>query len=305
MPNTLAHIGIQGPLNSLLCKGTSPQWMLLGCILPDIPWISQRLLTLVPGLDPYALRLYSLNQASLFFCLFLAAALALTTGRPLRIFLLLSLNSLLHLLLDATQIKWANGVQLLVPFSWSLLRLDWFWPEHLSCYAATLIGLLFLACKWRQTAATDLQLARPQAGKITIMACLLLFYTAGPLLFFKQALAADNHFSRTLMDRTERSGKEIELDRAVFSLEKKNIRAFTGETFSLRGPLPERSGLVSVQGHFIDPTTIEVTASHQHNHYRAPASSLGLLLIAALWIHSLILTKIRPQPHTPQQGALP
>ena len=302
MPNTLAHIGIQGPLNSLLYKGTSPQWMLLGCMIPDIPWIAQRALQLVPGLDPYTLRLYSLNQASLFFCLFLAAALALTTTSPLRIFLLLGVNSLLHLLLDAMQIKWANGVHLLVPFSWSLLRFDWSWPEHLAYYAATLAGLLFLAWNWRKIAATDLQLARPQAGRIILILCLLFFYGAGPFLFFKQALQADNHFCRTLMNQSERIGKKIELDRGVFSLETKNIRAFTGETFTLNGPLPETSGLLSVQGHFIDAGTIQVTAYHRHNRYRAQAASLGLLLIAVLWAHSLIR---RHQTNIPQQGALP
>ena len=302
MPNTLVHIGIQGPLNSLLCKGTSSQWMLLGCVIPDIPWITQRALKFVPGLDTYTLRLYSLNQASLFFCLVLAAALALTTRTPLRIFLLLGFNSLLHLLLDATQIKWANGVQLLVPFSWSLLRFDWSWPEHLAYYAATLAGLLFLAWNWRKIAATDLQLARPQAGKTLIILCLLLFYSSGPFLFFKQALQADNHFCGTLMNPTERIGKKIELDRAVFSSEKKEIRAFTREIFALRGPLPGTSGHLSVQGNFIDANTIQVTAFHQHNQYRAQAASLGLLLIAALWAHSLIL---RHRTNTHHQGALP
>jgi hypothetical protein len=275
--------------------------MLLGCIIPDIPWIAQRALQLVPGLDAYTLRLYSLNQASLFFCLVLAAALALTTRTPRHIFLLLGFNSLLHLLLDATQIKWANGAHLLVPFSWSLLRFDWSWPEHLAYYAATLTGLLFLAWNWRKIAATDLQLARPQAGKILIILCLLLFYGGGPFLFFKQALQADNHFCRTLMNPTERIGKKIELDRAIFSHETKDIRAFTGETFSLRGPLPETGGLLSVQGYFIDAGTIQVTAFHRHNRYRAQAASLGLFLIAALWTHSLIL---RHRTNTPQQGAL-
>jgi len=302
VPNTLVHIGIQGPLNSLLYKGTTPQWMLLGCIIPDIPWIAQRALQLVPGINPYTLRLYSLNQASLFFCLVLAAALALTTRSPLRVFLLLGFNSLLHLLLDATQIKWANGVHLLVPFSWSLLRFDWSWPEHLAYYAATLAGLFFLALNWQKIAATDLQLARPPAGKIIFILCLLSFYGAGPFLFFNQALQADNHFCRTLMGSTERIGKKIELDRAIFSHETKNIRAFTGETFALNGPLSETSGLLSVQGHFIDAGTIQVTAYHRHNRYRAQAAALGFLLIAALWAHSLVR---RHQTNFPQQGALP
>lgn len=305
MPNTLAHIGIQGPLNSLLLKGINPQWMLLGCVIPDIPWITQRILTLVPGIEPITLRLYSLNQASLFFCLFLAAALALAGSRPLPIFLLLSLNSFLHLLIDATQIKWANGVQLLVPFSWSLLRFDWFWPEHRVYLAATVGGLLFLALSWRKMAATDLQIGQPPAGKKAIILCLLLCYSAGPFLFFQQALEADNHFCQTLTNREERIGKEIELDRVPFSAADKKVRAFTKELLTLQGPLPETSGPLSVQGYFVDPTTIQVTAYHQHNQYRAMAASLGLLLIAALWAHCLIRRKFHHQPSTPQQGALP
>ncbi|MDD3814577.1 MAG: hypothetical protein PHZ02_08015 [Desulfocapsaceae bacterium] len=287
MPNTLVHIGTQGPLNSMFGKGASPQWMLLGCIIPDIPWILQRILKFIPGIDPYALLLYSLNQASLFFCLFMAAALALSTRRFLHIFLLLSLNCLLHLLLDATQIKWANGVQLLVPFSWSMLRFDWFWPEHISYYVATLAGLLFLAFNWRKIAATDLEITRPTAGKTTIIACLLLFYSAGPFLFFKQALAADNHFCRTLMGQNDRAGKNIELDRVIFFSETKSVRPFSGEVFTLHGPLPDTSGLISVQGYFIDPDTIQVTGFHQHNQYRTVTTFIGLLLIAALWFQSL------------------
>jgi hypothetical protein len=307
MPNTLAHIGIQGPLNSLLGKGSSPQWMLLGCILPDIPWILQRLLKLVAGIDPYTLRLYSLNQASLFFCLFLAAALALVTSRPRQIFLLLSLNSLLHLLIDATQIKWANGVHLFVPFSWAMLRLDWFWPEHFSCYTATLAGLIFLAFNWQKIVTTDLQIKRPTAGKISIILCLLLFYGAGPLLFFGPALQADNHFIRTLMNTHERTGKEIELDRALFSLQEKSITAFSGETFALRGPLPETSGSLSLQGIFIDPVTIQTSSYHQHSQFRDKATYLGIFLVAALWLYSLIAGTLSRQPRTPhpQQGVLP
>ncbi|MEK6202383.1 MAG: hypothetical protein N2A40_08205 [Desulfobulbaceae bacterium] len=296
MPNTLVHIGTQGPLNSLLCKGTSPHWMLLGCITPDIPWILQRILTAIPGIDPYTLRLYSMNQASLFFCLFIAAALALVTRRPLLIFLLLSLNCLLHLLLDATQIKWANGVHLLVPFSWSMLRFDWFWPEHISYQTATIVGLIFLAFNWKKIAATELELTRPTAAKVPIIFFLLLFYGGGPFLFFKQALAADNHFCHTLMSQSDRTSKNIELDRVYFSSESKSIKLFRGEIFTLHGPLPDANSLISVQGHFIDPNTIQVTEFHQHHQYRTITSSLGLLLIATLWVHSLILRKRVKKP---------
>ncbi len=296
MPNTLVHIAIQGPLNNLLNKGSYPQWLLLGCIIPDIPWILQRIFHVAPGIDPYILRLYSLNQASLFFCFFIAAALALTTRRPGPIFMLLSLNSFLHLLLDATQIKWANGVHLLVPFSWSMLRFDWLWPEHYFYLGATMAGLLFLACYWRKITATELEIVRPTAGKAALILGLLLFYVAGPVLFFNQAVAADNHFARTLMAASDRAGKYIELDRVFFAGEDKTVRPFSGEIFTLQGLLPAKSGLISVQGYFTAAKTIQVTRYHQHTQYRAMASYLGLLLIAAIWIHSLI----RRRSPTPQ-----
>lgn len=291
MPNTLAHIGIQGPANRLFFSGALPQWMTLGCVLPDIPWISQRVLKLLaPGIDLYSLRLYSINQSSLFFCLILSAALALATRRFLPVFGILAINSFLHLVIDATQIKWANGVHLLTPFSWELLRFDWFWPEHISCYATTLAGLLFLLFTWKKTAAVDLQLALPSAWKGGVLLGLLLFYLLGPQLFYQQTLAANNHFLHTLINKTVRPGKAIEFDRGRFSADDNTFRPFNGETFKLQGQLPQASGRISLQGRFLTPETIEVAAFHQHSRFRDNAATLGILLVAVLWLHSLINT---------------
>jgi len=51
MPNTLAHIAIQAPLTRLGMKEAPLQWIAVGCIIPDIPWIVQRIFTYLPGID--------------------------------------------------------------------------------------------------------------------------------------------------------------------------------------------------------------------------------------------------------------
>lgn len=102
MPNTLVHLGIQGIATRLMIREADYKWIFTGAILPDIPWILKRAVTtIVPGVDPIDLRLYAIAQSSLAGCLFLAGALAIFSRRPWRVFFILVLNSLIHLLLDA------------------------------------------------------------------------------------------------------------------------------------------------------------------------------------------------------------
>jgi hypothetical protein len=215
------------------------------------------------------------------------------TRTPGRIFFILSLNSLFHLLIDATEIKWANGVQLLVPFSWSLQRVDWFVLEHPIYYVATGAGLAFLGCHWRTIVALDLQLIRPSLRRVLVMGGLVLVYAVAPLFFIAPALRADNHFCQTLMNTTERPGKKIEIDRGRFSKEDATLRVFTGESFAVVGQHPPTSGHLSIQGFFRDPHTIEITAWNTHTSYRDKATVLGILLTVAIWIHSLLQTPMQ------------
>ncbi|MBU1139998.1 MAG: hypothetical protein KKA76_13540, partial [Proteobacteria bacterium] len=183
LPNTLAHIGIQTPLTGFLTKEVPLQWIVLGCIIPDIPWIVQRILHTIADIDPVALHLYATTQASLVYCLILSLALAMLTRNSRTIFLVLAMNSLFHLLIDATQIKWGNGVNLLVPFSWKTLHLNLFWPEHFSSYLLTGIGLLTLLLHWQKAIHCDLNLQRPNPAKIfCLITCLVLYLFSPPLL---------------------------------------------------------------------------------------------------------------------------
>ncbi|HID02690.1 MAG TPA: hypothetical protein EYP18_05730, partial [Desulfobacterales bacterium] len=80
MPNTLVHIAIQTPLTRLGMKEAPLQWIAVGCIIPDIPWIVQRIFTYFPGIDTLNLRLYTVTQASLIYCLILSLALSMLTS---------------------------------------------------------------------------------------------------------------------------------------------------------------------------------------------------------------------------------
>jgi len=80
---------------------------------PGYPWILLRTSLALDLAAPYTVRLYTTIQASLLFCALFSAFLAQLSRHPAATFAILTGNSLLHLLLDATQVKWANGVHLL------------------------------------------------------------------------------------------------------------------------------------------------------------------------------------------------
>ena len=145
MPNTLAHLGVQGFLTRTIIREADIKWIFLGALIPDFPWIARRaILFLIPQVDPIDLRLYAIAQSSLAGCLLLAAAISLLTYKPLRIFIILAINSLLHLLIDALQTKWGNGVHLLAPVSWHTWNLGYFWPETMATYALTVLGVIYV-----------------------------------------------------------------------------------------------------------------------------------------------------------------
>lgn len=120
MPNTLAHVGAQGMATHEVLRDADPRWMYLGCVIPDLPWILQRiLLVAVPGVDPYAPQAYLVVQASLFGGLLVCTAAALLTDRFWQTCVILGGNAALHLVLDALQTKWGSGVHFFAPVSWT------------------------------------------------------------------------------------------------------------------------------------------------------------------------------------------
>ena len=145
MPNTLAHLGVQGLATRALLPRSDLKWIALGCALPDLPWIARRLVRPFVG-DATLLdqRLVRLVQGSLLFCLVLSGAFSTLAREPGKVFRILALNSLLHLLLDACRTKWGNGVHLFAPVSWKLTNFGLFWPESPVTVVLTVGGLAAL-----------------------------------------------------------------------------------------------------------------------------------------------------------------
>ena len=143
VPNTLVHIGVQGLGNRLISTRIDLKWVFLACIIPDLPWIFRRtIISLAPSVNIYDLRLYTLVQASLLFCVLLSLAFALMSEKPRLVFGILAVNSLVHLLLDAAEIKWGNGVHMFAPLDWQLLSFGLVWPDSLLVALLSLLGLL-------------------------------------------------------------------------------------------------------------------------------------------------------------------
>ena len=292
MPNTLAHIGLQVPLTRMGLKKAPLQWIMVGCIIPDIPWIVQRILT--PLADPLTLRLYTATQASLIYCLLLCLAFSMLSRNSRYIFLILAGNSLAHLIIDATQIKWGNSVNLLVPFSWDDTSFNLFWPEHISSYTCTTIGLLVCFLLWPKAIRSDLLLEKPDKWKTTCAAICFLFYLASPSLLISSAYNADIHFSKTLANIQERTGKMLEIDRASFNMETNTLQCYVDKNLKFPTALAIQSATVSIRGQFISNDTIELKDFHIHRFFRDFASYVGLLLATLLWVHSLIHRKQHP-----------
>lgn len=289
MPNTLCHFGVQLPLSRLIAGSAYLRWAMIACILPDLPWITLKIAVITGLFDPYDARLYCTAQASLVFCLLLSAALACTARQTGRVFPVLALNCLLHLLLDPLEIKWGNGVHLAAPSNWTMFHLDFVWPEHPVVLSCTLLGFFVLLFFWRRMAAVPLGLARSPA-KWLVALLFLGLYLAGPLFFLDRMEAADTYYLHTLRLAAERPGKVIAFDRVHYDARDKTLKTFAGERIAVTGRLPERSGRVSFRGRFSTPHSLVADSFHYHPDARDLASLIGLFMACTLLLHSVLLS---------------
>ena len=285
MPNTLAHLGIQGLLTRKLINNSDIKWIFIGCIIPDLPWILQRVLlkSPIPVIDPYYLRCYAIVQSSLFLCLVLCTALALVSANFGKTFKILGLNVLLHLFLDAFQIKWANGVHFLAPFNWQLTNFGFFWPESVPTYLLTGFGLVYLILSWKQCIAKPTKLTIKPVLCIIVSGSIILTYFSLPLYFMNSPIKSNNHFLETLISYGERHGEYIEFDRASLKPSSTGniLVSFAGEEIKVDGIKSRIPVKVSIQGTFVTGDKIQIHNYHIHsNWFRNYSSYLGLILVA-------------------------
>ena len=299
MPNMLAHFGAQAVLTRTVLPKADIKIIFLGCLLPDVPWILQRLvLAFSPNVDAFTLRLYFITQASFFMTLILCGALAVLSTSPKKVFVILALNSLLHLVLDALQTKWGNGVLLFAPFSWAQLNFGWFWPESLPTYMLTLLGLGYVLWAWKRVINESPLLPDCSSRKIILALGLFGLYFTLPMGLLDGPRMENTSFNTTLQEKHTRMGQEIEFDRRpyVHTGQKKILRSTNNEEFQLHGKSLPQSGTVSIRGRFLDPKSIKVIEIHEHVWgFRDGSSYIALLLLLTMWGVAFFRTWKSPQ----------
>ncbi len=287
MPNTIAHFAVNGLLTRSLIKGVDLKWVYLGCVIPDIPWILQRIVNQAPVvLDSYDLRAYFITQSSLFLCVVLCAAFAMFAKEQYRVFLILVAGSLLHLLLDAVQIKWANGVLLFAPFNWDLLRFDLFWPESIWTYLLTAGGVLYLLTNFKTVINSDENVFTDSIPLIIFGVFLFAAWLTLPFMFMQSVYKHDNHYIGTLKNVELRTDRTVQIDRRPIQVKDGRVYVNTafGEQIILENIEANSGTTISLKGKFIQPNTIYVDDYHEHTRFRDYASMLGLTCVFAIWI---------------------
>jgi hypothetical protein len=285
MPNTLVHFAAQGPVSRGLWRRLDARWIYLGCLLPDVPWILRRAVVgFELPFDTYDLRLYTMAQASLAGTLLLCAAVAVATRAPRLVFATLGVNALLHLLLDAAEVKWGNGVHLLAPFSWRMTSFDLVDGEGTLVLALTLLGALLVTwelARWRPPAV------RLDLGpkRLLLASALLLAYLLAPLAFLGSVQASDSYSVRTLREAEARPGRTVGLDRTSFLATPDGpfVEMWNGERVRVTGPVPDHDAGISLYGTFLQPDLLQIDRFVEHRGGRDWPSYLALVLLAILW----------------------
>jgi len=285
VPNTLVHFAAQGAASHALWRRLDPRFVYLGCLLPDVPWILRRA---VVGLglpaDVFDLRLYTMGLASLAVTLLLAAAIAVLTSAPRRVLAVLGVNALLHLLLDATEVKFGNGVHLLAPVSWRMTSFDLVPGESPLYFALGLAGALLVAWEIaRRSASTTHFDLRPR--RLAAAAALAVAYLVAPLPFLGAIEASGSYSVKTLREAAARPGRSVGLDRTGFRATPAGgvLQLWTGERVRATGPLPTHDATVSLYGTFLEPDVLRVDRLVEHRQNRDWASYLGLVLLAGVF----------------------
>lgn len=287
MPNTIAHFAMNGLFTRAVISNTDFKWIYLSCVIPDLPWILQRIIRLFPvSIDLYDLRAYRIAQPSLLICIFLCMSFALLAKQRNKVFIILIISCSLHLLLDAVQIKWTNGVQLFAPINWSLLRFDFFWPESLGSYLLTGAGLLYLVINIRMSIQPNCNEFMSSMKFLSLSGVMLLAWLVLPIAYIPSVYAANNHYIDTLKNVQHSVGKKIEIDRNVFvqSNDGYKIKTAFGEFIALDNIQAENGALISLQGKLIDNHTIRVDMYHTHTRLRNYASMLNLTFVLLIWL---------------------
>ena len=294
MPNTLAHIGAQLPLTRILFSKVDPRWVTLGLLIPDLPWIYQRLvLYFLPTVSPIDVRAFVVVMSTPLFCMLFSAAIALLFRGSRWIFILLSLQCLLHLLLDCIQEKGGVGVPFFGPFdwqsfSWPLFPMDGWISTLLTCAGGCCILWLLRGKLPNSTLGFPGYRIRWRILGSTI---LVLIYTLAPLALMQNAVEANVHDLKLWSGSMPRTGMQAHFDRANFIPgpivgvgEIQDV--FNPEPIPIMGIDLQQRALISTIATFKDETTLVAGDYVIHPTGRRFWFTIaGLAGVALFWIY--------------------
>ena len=286
MPNTLVHMGLNGLLTRSITNKTDLLLIYIGSIIPDLPWIFQRLIPeLLPNINRYDLRIYCVVLASFFFSIILSMAIAYMLKERKLVFALFSVGSFLHLITDSLETKWGNGVHLFAPIDWKLLNLGLLWPESFMIYFFTGFGLLFVIYYWNRTISSKIFTQFRDIKNLPTALIIFFIYLFLPFLFLNSAESADNHFVKTLREEKSRAGKYFEIDRGylIDSKDQDILRTPFDEELKITNLNLPVSCSISVCGIFINKKEIRIVEYHIHSN-RDFFTYIGLVLLLILLI---------------------
>lgn len=282
MPNTLAHIAVNKILSKPFIRDNEIIWVYLGVVIPDFPWILKRIILLLfPTVNGYDLQAYLISLASLFFSIIISLFFAQLFKDTKRIAVLLCFGSLFHLILDSFQTKWANGVQLFLPFNWKILSFNYFWPESIYSLILTLLGLFFAIYTLNSKSKfPNFEFSFQRFARAML---LLSTYFVLPYLLIHFNYENDSHFISTLKYKDNRPGKYIEMDRKEYRRDQNGsywIRSFNDDYYKLENIDTIKTDRISIRGMFVDKDRIRVLELKESSAFwRDGASYVGLFLI--------------------------
>jgi hypothetical protein len=285
MPNTLVHFAVQGAASRGLWRRLDPRWIYLGCLLPDVPWIVRRVAaSLGAPVDPIDLRLYAMAQASLAATLLLCGVVAVVATAPRLAFSVLGFGALVHLLLDACEMKWGNAVHLFAPFSWRMTSFELIGGEGAIMASLSVAGALLGAFEIVRPRLPAMGLdLRP--GRLAAAGTLLVAYALAPLPFLRSIEASNSYSVRTLRQREQRPGARVSLDRTTVRRTPAGglVELWTGEVVRTTGALPEHDARISLSGTFLEPDLLRVDRFVEHRRHRDWLTYLALAMLSLLW----------------------
>ena len=285
MPNTLVHFAAQGAASRSLWRRLDPRWIYLGCLLPGVPWIVRRVVASlgVPA-DPIDLRMYAMAQASLAATLLLCGVFAALAAKPRLAFSVLGFNALVHLLLDACEMKWGNGVHLFAPFSWRMTSFDLISGEGVLMASLSIAGALLVAWEIVRPRLQSLDLdIRPV--RVAAAGTLLVAYAVIPLAFLGSIEASNSYSVSTLRQADRRRGESVSLDRTMFRATAGGgeVHLWTGEVVRATGTVPASDARLSLSGTFLESDLLRVDRFVQHRQHIDWQTYLALAMLSVLW----------------------